>query len=118
MIHPAMSRKRSTTNRTPSLNAFPMSPQMRLKKPRMSPQMRLMNAQISLWYFTISPATPKISGHHCFAKLRMSPHARFRKLKMSRSEEHTSELQSPDHLVCRLLLEKQKSTRLNSSHSH
>src|SRR5947208_13409882 len=29
-----------------------------------------------------------------------------------RSEEHTSELQSPDHLVCRLLLEKKKS-RLN-----
>src|SRR5258708_31331374 len=27
-----------------------------------------------------------------------------------RSEEHTSELQSPDHLVCRLLLEKKKTT--------
>src|SRR5438552_9164766 len=26
----------------------------------------------------------------------------------SRSEEHTSELQSPDHLVCRLLPEKKK----------
>src|SRR5258708_28826930 len=28
-----------------------------------------------------------------------------------RSEEHTSELQSPDHLVCRLLLEKKKNNR-------
>src|SRR5258708_40191518 len=28
-----------------------------------------------------------------------------------RSEEHTSELQSPDHLVCRLLLEKKKKTK-------
>src|SRR5258708_14705992 len=27
---------------------------------------------------------------------------------VTRSEEHTSELQSPDHLVCRLLLEKKK----------
>src|SRR5258708_31785712 len=27
---------------------------------------------------------------------------------LNRSEEHTSELQSPDHLVCRLLLEKKK----------
>src|SRR5258708_13527988 len=27
---------------------------------------------------------------------------------LHRSEEHTSELQSPDHLVCRLLLEKNK----------
>src|SRR5438552_11814328 len=31
-----------------------------------------------------------------------------------RSEEHTSELQSPDHLVCRLLLEKKKTTRPRS----
>src|SRR5258708_31078191 len=29
-------------------------------------------------------------------------------LIVCRSEEHTSELQSPDHLVCRLLLEKKK----------
>src|SRR5258708_30742581 len=28
-----------------------------------------------------------------------------------RSEEHTSELQSPDHLVCRLLLEKKNKRR-------
>src|SRR5258708_19800784 len=32
-----------------------------------------------------------------------------------RSEEHTSELQSPDHLVCRLLLEKKKSNDLTMS---
>src|SRR5438552_5531294 len=31
----------------------------------------------------------------------------------SRSEEHTSELQSPDHLVCRLLLEKKKAQCYN-----
>src|SRR5258708_19693891 len=29
-------------------------------------------------------------------------------IRKTRSEEHTSELQSPDHLVCRLLLEKKK----------
>src|SRR5258708_28135729 len=32
-----------------------------------------------------------------------------------RSEEHTSELQSPDHLVCRLLLEKKKHTSKNDT---
>src|SRR5258708_24564117 len=32
-----------------------------------------------------------------------------------RSEEHTSELQSPDHLVCRLLLEK-KNQPVGQSH--
>src|SRR5258708_21321070 len=31
-----------------------------------------------------------------------------------RSEEHTSELQSPDHLVCRLLLEKKKNKELTT----
>src|SRR5437899_7746384 len=33
---------------------------------------------------------------------------------LSRSEEHTSELQSLRHLVCRLLLEKKKNTRTTS----
>src|SRR5256885_11579558 len=32
------------------------------------------------------------------------------RLRRSRSEEHTSELQSPCNLVCRLLLEKKKKT--------
>src|SRR5690348_17561249 len=31
--------------------------------------------------------------------------------RMGRSEEHTSELQSPVHLVCRLLLEKKNNTK-------
>src|SRR5438552_11470780 len=38
-----------------------------------------------------------------------------------RSEEHTSELQSPDHLVCRLLLEKKKSKKIKNdqqTHKH
>src|SRR3989442_10668009 len=37
--------------------------------------------------------------------LRNAPEARFSSV---RSEEHTSELQSRPHLVCRLLLEKKK----------
>src|SRR5258708_10668034 len=36
---------------------------------------------------------------------------RDRRAVKRRSEEHTSELQSPDHLVCRLLLEKKKPRR-------
>src|SRR5258708_26631198 len=47
-------------------------------------------------------------------------------LLATRSEEHTSELQSPDHLVCRLLLEKKKNRcknllncyRLHSTRAH
>src|SRR5258708_13737795 len=49
-----------------------------------------------------------------------------RKTASARSEEHTSELQSPDHLVCRLLLEKKKKKKqvtsanqhTNALHSH
>src|SRR5690348_17398810 len=36
---------------------------------------------------------------------------------ISRSEEHTSELQSPVHLVCRLLLEKKKKINKKKKHS-
>src|SRR5258708_26945464 len=35
----------------------------------------------------------------------------FGRATCGRSEEHTSELQSPDHLVCRLLLEKKKNAK-------
>src|SRR5256885_13204635 len=40
-------------------------------------------------------------------KLRKNPEC-----PMCRSEEHTSELQSPCNLVCRLLLEKKNTTRV------
>src|SRR5258708_26571087 len=36
----------------------------------------------------------------------------------ARSEEHTSELQSPDHLVCRLLLEKKKKKNEQRTRTH
>src|SRR5258708_18674148 len=36
--------------------------------------------------------------------------------RTARSEEHTSELQSPDHLVCRLLLEKKKKNTTTDRH--
>src|SRR5690348_18439188 len=37
------------------------------------------------------------------------------KRELERSEEHTSELQSPVHLVCRLLLEKKKNKKKNNN---
>src|SRR5258708_29628305 len=48
-----------------------------------------------------------------FSSSRGSPLSR-KLFMLRRSEEHTSELQSPDHLVCRLLLEKKKNTRFQS----
>src|SRR5256885_10946822 len=38
--------------------------------------------------------------------------------KKLRSEEHTSELQSPCNLVCRLLLEKKKDSRVRTHGRH
>src|SRR5947208_10009874 len=38
-------------------------------------------------------------------------------LEYPRSEEHTSELQSPDHLVCRLLLETKNGRRPPRRHT-
>src|SRR5690348_17928720 len=44
------------------------------------------------------------------ARVREHPHQRVADV-VGRSEEHTSELQSPVHLVCRLLLEKKKTIK-------
>src|SRR5690606_39623010 len=41
---------------------------------------------------------------------RLEPHRRLTVTPATRSEEHTSELQSRENLVCRLLLEKKKET--------
>src|SRR5690625_2313232 len=48
----------------------------------------------------------RLLGAHNHAK-----EGRFTGTVTTRSEEHTSELQSRGHLVCRLLLEKKKSTQ-------
>src|SRR5256885_10769131 len=44
----------------------------------------------------------------CAAFWKSAPARRWHACGTSRSEEHTSELQSPCNLVCRLLLEKKK----------
>src|SRR5258708_31543878 len=49
------------------------------------------------------------------ARPSSDPDLRARSANNRRSEEHTSELQSPDHLVCRLLLEKKKNKSLSYS---
>ena len=48
-----------------------------------------------------------ITDDACWVKWRKTNHWGYQPC-MTRSEEHTSELQSPCNLVCRLLLEKKK----------
>src|SRR5258708_21991622 len=64
---------------------------------------RVSRSRVACTRASTPPTTSLVSpadAAACEASLRTS----------SRSEEHTSELQSPDHLVCRLLLEKTKDT--------
>src|SRR5258708_17079247 len=53
---------------------------------------------------SLPPASERELGRRGWASLLVRE-------RSSRSEEHTSELQSPDHLVCRLLLEKKKNRK-------
>src|SRR5258708_9070216 len=67
---------------------------------------RVLPGRLTRWN---SPLIPRHFAQ--FARARA-------KQNSNRSEEHTSELQSPDHLVCRLLLEKKKHTprKIYSTH--
>src|SRR6202167_949072 len=56
-------------------------------------------------YTTLFRSNSGVERHHQYDG---GPVERVRRRSNSRSEEHTSELQSPWHLVCRLLLEKKK----------
>src|SRR3712207_8402843 len=58
---------------------------------------------------SFTPCTVRLTG--CFLPVRRPPRRPARLLRprgRGRSEEHTSELQSRQYLVCRLLLEKKK----------
>src|SRR5437762_10666258 len=54
------------------------------------------------------PISVHFADHGCRHPSRMDRPGRHR------SEEHTSELQSPMYLVCRLLLEKKKKNKINT----
>src|SRR2546422_7529468 len=52
------------------------------------------------------------------ARVRVVAALMFEAVRPGRSEEHTSELQSRLHLVCRLLLEKKKNQRVSAYCDH
>src|SRR5207244_13325471 len=58
--------------------------------------------------FLLVGAVADPSGRSSIDDRGAMSHRFARRMPYGRSEEHTSELQSPDHLVCRLLLEKKK----------
>src|SRR5438552_16818067 len=90
----------------PDLHSFPTR-----RSSDLAPAMNLLLAEACAarsWAFGLGSQRRELKSGDAawdrWAELR----ARF-----PRSEEHTSELQSPDHLVCRLLLEKKKKNNKN-----
>src|SRR5258708_16774162 len=63
-------------------------------------------------------SVPKCFACSCIAIISWGPKIPCGKPGKFRSEEHTSELQSPDHLVCRLLLEKKKKKKMSKKQIH
>src|SRR5258708_28073836 len=64
----------------------------------------------TLFPYTTLFRSLEVQGPH-LGQLLLADALRGQLARHARSEEHTSELQSPDHLVCRLLLEKKKKKR-------
>src|SRR5256885_9115577 len=94
----------------PSSTLFPSPPLFR------SPRARVRRDRVALAFAAPAPADlPAALAHR---RKRSDGHRRLGRILRvlsvdalpSRSEEHTSELQSPCNLVCRLLLEKKKRT--------
>src|SRR5207244_13406156 len=91
----------------PSSSPLPYTTLFRSLSLRPPPKRRLpgAGALATSWLGDLGAA-----GRHLHDRLgggrRARRSERIRKDNPPRSEEHTSELQSPDHLVCRLLLEK------------
>src|SRR5258708_31836246 len=84
--------------RPPRSTLFPYTTLFRSPRPRSTPERR----------WTIDRPTGRVEGS-CTRTGALDPGVlRCLMQERGRSEEHTSELQSPDHLVCRLLLEKKK----------
>src|SRR5262245_64295473 len=101
----------------PSPTLFPYTTLFR-SSPRKAPSVsRGRPARTPMWSATSSTAPPpparSSASDRSGPRRPPSPTVMFR-----RSEEHTSELQSLRHLVCRLLLEKKKDIRHTSLTPH
>src|SRR2546429_1509926 len=96
--------------RPPRSTLFPYPPLFRSLAAGLADALRAAGRSV----FGPNRAAARIESSKAFAKdvmqaARIPTAARRRGWGRTRSEEHTSELQSPLHLVCRLLLEKKNS---------
>src|SRR5436305_4858784 len=94
----------SPTRRPPRSPLFPYTTLLRSRRAR-----RLAEAGDD-----VDDAVRQAGLEHQFAEPQRRERGLHGHLQHHRSEEHTSELQSRPHLVCRLLLEKKKTKRSNA----
>src|SRR3712207_7985578 len=79
----------------------------------------LITTQRGKYTHHINNIKPSFTRENALIALHMTPLLLLSlnpKIILGRSEEHTSELQSRQYLVCRLLLEKKKNFTTNHSH--
>src|SRR2546426_6609757 len=84
--------------------------------PSLVPQVLAQDPRLEI--LVVDDNSPDGTGQIADALAAEQPrvHVLHREGKLGRSEEHTSELQSPCNLVCRLLLEKKKKTYITHLH--
>src|SRR5690606_41493590 len=101
-----------TTRPPPSSTLFPYTTLFRSKTTGVTH--RAIGLRIARGHKTQSSPHPSDAPQRglriAVSPRRVAPFSRTRACAYSRSEEHTSELQSRENLVCRLLLEKKKKT--------
>src|SRR5256885_8276863 len=95
--------------RPPRSTLFPYTTLFRSHSNRASSRRARNRASVEVRGETRATALPPAPRSTVAARLRAS--------SQSRSEEHTSELQSPCNLVCRLLLEKKKKIHIHIDRS-
>src|SRR5690348_17569261 len=94
---------------SPRSPLFPYTTLFRFSLDRLREEVDLAQRRVDIW----RDPQPRVllvrhvGGHDAVLPEQRLPHlSGIHAVKRERSEEHTSELQSPVHLVCRLLLEK------------
>src|SRR2546426_2780494 len=98
--------------RPPRSTLFPYTTLFRsrlvdLHEPEVAENLRVEARVEEVEHGVLDPANVLVDGHPVLGRATLE-HAALR------SEEHTSELQSPCNLVCRLLLEKKKKKHLHT----
>src|SRR3712207_7403471 len=78
------------------------------------PSGRTVTTTDNMWFTLLTQNTAPIHVDHAYATQTEFGRPLVDSTFTLRSEEHTSELQSRQYLVCRLLLEKKKNTSLGS----